>query len=245
MVVVHFGPLHSSLSYYANANSVIYHSQHDSDAQDIVAQAIVGAYPVQGNFEFSLSAPYQAYTYKACRLGIALPEEGGMYLTKYKVYQHLDSVLKEWIKDKVMPGGQIMVAHKGKIVYQKAFGHLTYEESQKVKMQTLYDVASLTKICATTLMCMRAYQDSLLKLQDSLKKYLPFLDTAKGTIKNAVIQKLLTHHSGAGVGLPAYVFKFFQKEAPKLKQYFLLLVGKLHQKIRKVVPKKIQLLPFP
>ncbi|MCS7028407.1 MAG: serine hydrolase [Bacteroidia bacterium] len=238
VVIVHFGPLYAPLSYYTHARSVIYHLQDDSDAQDILAQAILGAYPVQGKFEFLLSAPYQVHTYQACRLGRGLPEEGEMYLTKYKVHQHLDSMLKEWIKDKVMPGGQIMVAHKGKIVYQKAFGHLTYEATQKVKMQTLYDVASLTKICATTLMCMRAYQDSLLKLQDSLKKYLPYLDTAKGTLKNAVIQKLLTHHSGAGIGLPVYTFKFFQKDAPQLKRYFSTVYKELSSKDKKHILKK-------
>lgn len=220
VVLIHFGSLYTPLEYYRHAQAVVYHPEQDNDTQDIVAQAILGGYSVKGNFEFSLPAPFRISKYKACILGTGLPEEGGMYLSKFGVYGHLDSALKKWVRDKIMPGGQIMVAHKGKIVYQKAFGNLTYEGTDKVKMNTLYDMASVTKICATTLMCMRAYQDSLLKLQDSLKKYIPYLDTAKGTLKNAVIQKLLTHHSGAGIGLPAYTLKFFQRDAPKMKRYF-------------------------
>jgi CubicO group peptidase (beta-lactamase class C family) len=220
VVLVHLGSLYTPLDYYKYAQAVVYHPEQDNDVQDIVAQAILGGYDVKGNFEFLLPKSFKLNKYKACILGIGLPEEGGMHLSKYGVYGHLDSVLKKWIRDKIMPGGQIMVAHKGKIVYQKAFGNLMYENTEKIKMSTLYDMASVTKICATTLMCMRAYQENLLKLEDSLKKYIPYMDTAKGTLKNAVIQKLLTHHSGAGIGLPAYTLKFFQEDAPKMKRYF-------------------------
>jgi len=220
VIIVQFGALYTPLDYYKKATSVVYHPEQDNDAQDIVAQAILGGYDVKGNFEFPLSEPYKVHKYKACILGMGLPEEGGMYLSKYGVYGHLDSALKKWVRDKIMPGGQIMVAHKGKIIYQKAFGNLTYEKNDKVTMSTLYDMASVTKICATTLACMRAYQDSLLNLQDSLKKYIPYLDTAKGTLKNAMIHKILTHHSGAGIGLPAYTLRFFNEDAPKMKRYF-------------------------
>lgn len=220
VILVHFGNLYLPLEYYQYAQSVVYHSEQDDDAQDIVAQAIFGGYEVKGNYEFFLPKPYAVHKYKSCILGKGLPEEGGMYLSKYGVYGHLDSVLKKWIRSKVMPGGQIIVAHKGKIVYEKNFGHFTYEKNEKVTHRTLYDMASVTKICATTLACMRAFEDSLLKLEDSLKKYIPYLDTAKGTLKNAVIQKLLTHRSGAGIGLPVYTFRFFQEDAPKNRQYF-------------------------
>lgn len=238
VILVHFGSLYISLDYYKNAQCVMYHPEQDNDTQDIVAQAILGGYDVKGNFEFSLPNSFKLTKYKACILGIGLPEEGGMYLSKFGVYGHLDSALKKWIRDKIMPGGQIMVAHKGKIVYQKAFGNLTYESTEKVKMSTLYDMASVTKICATTLMCMRAYQDSLLKLQDSLKKYIPYLDTAKGTLKNAIIHKILTHHSGAGIGLPAYTLKFFQEDAPKMKRYFSKTYKEPKEKNKKLNLKK-------
>ena len=118
------------------------------------------------------------------------------------VTDRLDKLLTDGIKDKVYPGCAVVALKDGKPIYQKAFGNLTYETKSPVTLETLYDVASLTKAAATTLAVMRLYDEYHFKLTDSIGKYLPYLRrTNKETI---TIGELLTHTSGLPAFIPFY-----------------------------------------
>jgi CubicO group peptidase (beta-lactamase class C family) len=88
---------------------------------------------------------------------------------------NIDSIMLHAIEMGAMPGGQIFVAKKGIIVYEKAFGYHDYSQSRPVNLDDLYDVSSLTKIAATTLAAMKLTQDSILQLNAPLGSY--FRDT--------------------------------------------------------------------
>ena len=124
----------------------------------------------------------------------------------------LDKLLQEGVRDKVYPGCVVMVLQNGVPIYQKAFGHLTYDTLHPVTLQTMYDVASLTKPSATTLAVMKLYDEHRIELTDPIGLFLPYL---KGTDKaNITLAELLTHTSG----MPAFIP--FYKSIQGKEQYF-------------------------
>ncbi len=88
----------------------------------------------------------------------------------------------------------VLVVENGTIVYNKAFGYFTYVHSEKVTVESVYDLASITKICATTLAVMKLYDEGKLDINKKLGDYLPIV---KGTNKDQILIKdLLLHQAG-------------------------------------------------
>ncbi len=114
----------------------------------------------------------------------------------------IDDILFAGVEDKVYPGCVMFAMQDGKILYNKAFGYFTYDGQHKVTPQTMYDVASVTKTAATTLAVMKLYDNGLVKLDDHIGRYLPYLH---GTSKAQItIAELLTHTSGLPAFIPFY-----------------------------------------
>ena len=107
----------------------------------------------------------------------------------------IDSIVKRGIEAHAMPGCQVVVMRKGRVVLNRAYGNLTYDEgSAKVDPTAIYDLASLTKVCATTLAVMKLVDDDEINVSDKLSKYLPYL---KGTDKERItIKEVLSHCAG-------------------------------------------------
>ena len=128
-----------------------------------------------------------------------IPESVG--LNSQKLNQ-IELIVLEGIRNKAFPGCQVVVLKNGKNVYDKAFGTFTYESSQKITTETLFDLASVTKTSATLLAVMKLYDEGRLKLTDSASTYLDFL---KNTDKQDItITDLLFHESGLPAYLPFY-----------------------------------------
>jgi len=116
----------------------------------------------------------------------------------------VDEIIQLAIKDSAFPGAVILISKEGKIIYEKAFGHLTYDDtSATVTINTIYDIASLTKVIATTTAVMICYDKNLFSLDDPVAKYLP--EFSQNGKEKVTIKNLLLHNSG----LPA--FKRFYK----------------------------------
>lgn len=107
-------------------------------------------------------------------------------------FRKIDSIALNGIVQKAYPGCQILVAKDGKIVYNQSYGHQTYDPaSPLVDSNTVYDLASLTKISATTLAVMKLVDAGKVKLDDHLSTYLPYL---KHTNKSRItIRQALSH----------------------------------------------------
>jgi CubicO group peptidase (beta-lactamase class C family) len=124
----------------------------------------------------------------------------------------IDSIVKNGIKDRALPGCQVLVMKNGKPFYNKCFGYYTYKEKQKVTPSTMYDLASLSKTTGTLLAIMKLYDNGELKLTDNASRYLTFL---RGTDKeNITIRDLLFHESGLPAGLPFYKLIIEKKNMP-------------------------------
>ncbi|HSD64644.1 MAG TPA: serine hydrolase [Ignavibacteriaceae bacterium] len=114
-------------------------------------------------------------------------------------FSKVEELIKSSINDSAFPGAVLLIWKGGKIIFQKSFGHLTYNDSSaKVKTNTIYDLASLTKVIATTTSTMICIDRKLFKLEDKVSKFIPgFAQKGK---ENITLKNLLLHNSG----LPAY-----------------------------------------
>ncbi len=119
-----------------------------------------------------------------------------------KALSAIDSIVEDAIRQQAIPGAVVLVAKDGKIAYEKAFGHLTYDSTEQVYPQTIYDLASVTKVMATTVSVMKLYEEGHLKLTKTLGDYLPWV---KGTDKaNLRIRDILLHQAGLKSFIPFY-----------------------------------------
>lgn len=114
----------------------------------------------------------------------------------------LDSVAKAGIRKGAYPGCQIVVLKDGKIVYDKCFGNFTYGGGHQVQPDDLYDIASCTKIFASTLAIMKLYDDGLIDLNKTLADFFPYLKgNAHGKLK---LIDIMTHQAGLKAWIPFY-----------------------------------------
>jgi beta-N-acetylhexosaminidase len=144
----------------------------------------------------------------------ALPQKVGLQSAKLEV---LDTIATNAIKNGAMPGCVILVLKNGKIAYYKAFGHYTYQAIKPTTIATVYDMASVTKICATTLAVMKLYDEGKINLKKTIGDYLPWVThTNKAGL---VIEKLLLHQAGLVPFIPFYK-ELIDAEGNSLPQYF-------------------------
>ncbi len=126
------------------------------------------------------------------RLPVAPPQTVGMNAAKLN---QIDALVEADIKDKKLPGAVILVGHKGKIVFRKAYGNRSLVPTvEPMTVDTIFDLASLTKVVATTTSIMILVEQGKLRLSDTIGKFIPEIDDPQA--KSVTIQQLLTHTSG-------------------------------------------------
>ena len=114
----------------------------------------------------------------------------------------IDTIIQQALKEKATPGAIILVAKSGKIIFHKAYGYKTYSQLEKVTPDDIYDLASITKIAATTLATMLLFDQHKIDLNAHIDTYLPAL---KGTNKATItIKDLLLHQAGLVPFIPFY-----------------------------------------
>jgi beta-N-acetylhexosaminidase len=114
----------------------------------------------------------------------------------------IDSIANDAITQKAFPGCVVLAVHDGDIVYHKAFGNYEYEPSPAMKLESIFDLASVTKVSATTVSVMKLYEEGKLDLKKRLGDYLPWV---KGTDKaHLQIEDILLHQAGLVPFIPFY-----------------------------------------
>ncbi|HTX88838.1 MAG TPA: serine hydrolase, partial [Bacteroidales bacterium] len=177
-----------------SAEAILVSYQDVPASGDISAQAIFGGtpfagrLPVTGSVSFPLHAGLET---SVTRLSCAMPEELGISSSDLS---RIDTLALAGVKARAYPGCQILFAKDGKIFYQKSFGHPRYEDTLTVNNRMIYDLASLTKIFATTLAVMKLSEDGKLSPDSTLGTYLP---EARGTNKQKLtIRSIMAHQAG-------------------------------------------------
>ncbi len=107
----------------------------------------------------------------------------------------VDSIIQQAIHDATIPGAVLMVGHNGQVVYRKAYGSRALEPRREgMTLDTIFDLASLTKVIATTTAVMQLVEQGKVRLNDPVAKYLP--EFAQNGKEDITIRQLLTHYSG-------------------------------------------------
>ena len=130
------------------------------------------------------------------------PETLPVELIDNEYISMIDSIAQNGVDIGAYPGCQILAMKDGKIIYEKNFGHFTYSDEHEVQSDDVYDIASLTKVFATTFAIMKLYDDGKISLDSKLSDYFPYLrNTDKADIK---LIEIMTHQAGLTAWLPLY-----------------------------------------
>ena len=174
-------------------------------SRSATASALFGEIDVRGKLPVTLSEMYAVghgheIPRRAMTLRSASPEDlefrpGGL--------DEVDRVLEEYVAQGAFPGGVVAVGYRGALVHLHPFGRLSYDEDAPlVEATTIYDLASLTKVVATTTMAMIMVDEGRLDLDEKVQDFLPLF---QGPGKDAVtVRHLLTHRSGIDWWAPLY-----------------------------------------
>jgi len=107
----------------------------------------------------------------------------------------IDSIVQHAIDEHQIPGAVVLVGHDGKVVYRKAFGNRSLEPHRELMtVDTIFDLASLTKVIATTTSVMQLVEKGKVRISDTVVKYLP--DFGQNGKEDITVRQLLTHYSG-------------------------------------------------
>jgi len=107
----------------------------------------------------------------------------------------LDPIIQQAIHDGNIPGAVLLVGHDGHVIYRKAYGARALEpRHEAMTVDTIFDLASLTKVIATTTAMMQLVERGKVRLNDPVAKYLP--EFAQNGKEDITVRQLLTHYSG-------------------------------------------------
>lgn len=191
----------------------------DPMAQQLAAQSLFGANDLNGIMPVT-AAPWAKFgqgikkVFPQKRLGYALPESVGMSTDSLAM---MDGIVAEMIATGAAPGCQILVARDNKIIWQKAYGHYTYEQMKPVTNETMYDLASVTKVAATTISMMKLLDNKQLVLDAPMSTYVPELKNTNK--KDLNVREIMAHHAGLPAWIPFYQQTLTAEKMPSSKIY--------------------------
>lgn len=206
------------ISSFDDIEGLIVSYQNSNISQEVAAELIFGAIDAKGKLPVSINDNFKVNdglsTQKLNRLGFTAPENVGMSSAKLS---QIDVLAQKAISGKMAPGIQVLVARKGKVIYQKSFGYYTYDTTEKVTDATVYDVASLTKILSTLPNVMQQYDQQKINMETTLGTMLPiFNNSDKQDIR---FKELLSHYAGLIAWIPFYK-ETIDKAGIPLERYY-------------------------
>jgi len=198
-VVVNFGdpkylaPLKESISSLHIFDNTQY-------SQSGAAQLLFGGYSSNARLKADINSFITANSYdriRKSRLKFSDPREVGIDPTNLV---GIDAIVNSAIANQAIPGCQVLVAKQGNIIYSKGFGYQTYDKTIKIASDHLYDLASITKIAATTLGVMKLEEQGRINFKDRLKSAIDISKTSR--IRNIYLRDLLLHRSNLQPNMP-------------------------------------------
>jgi len=194
----------SDIKSFVNIKAIVQAYQNSSLAQSAAAQILFGARDAKGKLPVGINSLYPAgsgHNFENInRLAYGFSHNQGMnpeFETK------IDSIVNYAIDKKMTPGAQLIIARNGVSIYQKNFGHHTYNKQKKVDDKDVYDLASLTKILTSLPLFMEMEEKGKVNLNDSLSQHLPEL--LKTNKSNISFKRMLSHYARLQAWIPFYL----------------------------------------
>lgn len=173
---------------------IVWTAQNSADAAAIVPQYIFGGIAASNKLTTAYSARYtmgSGFTTTAIRLKYTVPEDAGLNSNNLK---EIDAIAAEAIAQKATPGLVVLVAKDGKVIFNKAYGTHTYDTNVPDKVTDIFDLASVTKVTATTPAVMRLFEEGKLKLDTNIGAYIPKARTTP--MNNIQVREVMLHQAG-------------------------------------------------
>lgn len=194
VIIAGFGEISSLKKLDFFSGPVIWSTQMDSDAASHSAQLIFGGIAAHGKLKRTVSSKYKAgagYSTEKTRLRYSSPEAVGLNSADL---DSIDLIASEAIREKATPSAVVMVIKDGNVIFNKAYGSHTYEGSEKTSLSDIYDLASVTKVSATTMSTMKLYDRGKIDLDKTVGDYIP--NARNSNKEDLQIKELLAHNSG-------------------------------------------------
>ena len=184
--------------------AIVVSYQDGRDFEEASAQVIFGALPARGRLPVSIVPWFPIYTGISTPGGLRIrfqqPEDVGI---NPDVLRRIDSIALMGIRERAYPGCQIAIIKDGAMVYNRSFGYHTYEKRTPVRNTDIYDLASLTKIIATTPSLMKLVDEGTISLNSKLGDWLAM---AKDTNKeNLSMREILAHQARLRSWIPFHL----------------------------------------
>ncbi|MEY4777716.1 MAG: hypothetical protein RIS13_464 [Bacteroidota bacterium] len=188
---------------FCDVKNIMVCYEDDAIVQETAARMLTGELPIEGSLPVSVCASLPAGS------GIVMPAMAMQVFSPANRASNgidkmakVDSIIQDAIRRKAAPGMALLVIKDGKIIEQKTYGNMSYEAPEKVTQESVYDMASVTKICATTLSIMKLYDEKKIRLDGTLGEYIPWV---RGSNKaNITLRDVLLHQAGLKAWIPFY-----------------------------------------
>jgi CubicO group peptidase (beta-lactamase class C family) len=182
---------------------VIWNVDQNAAAAEHTARIIFGGEAAGARLSQTVSAKYisgSGYTTQKTRIRYANREELEFSSSKLS---RIDDIVNDAIRQHATPSAVVMVIKDGEVIFDKAYGSHTYDGDVETKVDDIYDLASVTKVAATTMAAMKLYDEQKLDLNASLGTY---LDDVRNTNKNDIPVKDVLLHQAGFVNLDFYSY---------------------------------------
>ncbi|WP_350287908.1 glycoside hydrolase family 3 N-terminal domain-containing protein [uncultured Croceitalea sp.] len=203
---------------FETIDAVVVSYQNSKIAQEKTAQVLFGALaskgklPVTANGAFPVNTGVKTKTIE--RLGYSLPERVGLDSERLA---KVDSLMQVGLDSLMFPGAQVLVARRGKVVYNKSFGKPTYNAVDSISGDHIYDLASLTKILGTLPLIMRMEEEAKIRLNDTFKDLIPEYEDSD--LKDVTVLNALSHYGRLPAWIAFYVSTLNEERQPSTEFY--------------------------
>jgi len=207
VVLVNFQRL-ENLALLDTSLAVVHAFDGGENLQELAAQLLWAGIPAAGKLPCTINRFFligQGAEWPQSRLRYGLPEQAGIAPEKLV---GIDAIVETAIDEGTFPGCQVVVVKNGTVVYDKALGFHAYGKEVPAQKDCLYDVASITKVAATTLMAMKLYEQEKINLNARLRYQMSM--PADSRLRNLTVKKIMSHQSGLQPHMPVVPYLLYR-----------------------------------
>lgn len=216
LTLCHIGDARQLVLFQDYATLVHAHTP-DALTHQLLPQILFGGIAANGELPLSVSEQLPEgkgeFVNALERFAYTLPEEAGVDSNTLRA---IESIAREAIDSGATPGCHVLIARNGKVIYDRSFGWQTYDNQIAVNDQTLYDLASITKVSATLQAIMFLYEHNMIDLNKKASVYLPELKNSNK--KDFTLIDILTHQAGLWPFLPFWADTM--KDSVHMPEYY-------------------------
>lgn len=203
VIITGFGPMGGLAKLNDFEVPIIWSEDTSNYAEKTSAELIFGGVAAKGHLKDSISSNFKlgdGFLTQQSRLHYAMPERVG--INGKKLTKEIDAIAKEMINRKAAPGAVVMIVKDNKVIFNKAYGNHYYDINEPTKTDDIFDLASVSKVAATTLAVMHLEEEGKIDLEKTVGDY---LKDAQGTNKeNIILRDLMLHQAGLIPFIPFY-----------------------------------------